>query len=266
MSLSTITKFLILVSLLLMAGRLPAANSQVGTGPSSILLASHSPTYRQRLLFALADVWTGDKGPIIDFTIAPDGSLSSVTVTKSCGDEMLDNRALEAVKGTPLPALPEWTKVRPFTKPITFHFDMSKLHTGNITDAVVRPGSQPADNVISPPVCTTPAGRQLTAQAKTVREDIASWWKSAAFQVSAPVLQFDLQADGTIRNPKILRSSNSSSTDQAIIEKFQVIRFPSCPEINKLISDHGLRMKVDLQSGETPPEYIHTTITPGTRP
>ncbi|MBX9877594.1 MAG: energy transducer TonB [Candidatus Obscuribacterales bacterium] len=223
----------------------------------NIQLASHAPGYRDRLLYALAETWTRENGPITEISIAPDGTLAWVVVIESSGDDKLDKQALDAIKQMRLPALPEWTKVRPLTKPIAFYFNMSKLHTGNIKDAVFRP--EPArdslNRIVTSPVCTSQSGRRLTVHIKTVRQNIASWWESAGFHTGAPIVQIDIQADGAIRNVRIIQSTNSPNIDQAIVEKLQAVRFKPCPEIAGLASDHGLRMTVDLQTGETPPEY-----------
>lgn len=116
------------------AGQLPGQKDGGGRGSASPA-GSMSPVSAQRLLDAYGrDLWKRiaahkPKGlqlvasTGISFVVAADGTLLTLSISRSSGRSELDHLALQAVRlAAPLPPLPSALGVRPMTFEISFNF------------------------------------------------------------------------------------------------------------------------------------------------
>jgi len=102
--------------------------------------ASHGPTYRERLYFALALNWHPKKkchSPIVLVTIRKDGKLLDRKILESSGNKKCDKEVLKAFDVSLYEPLPSWFKA----EQVEVKVDMEKVKEFS---ASMRPAFSPS--------------------------------------------------------------------------------------------------------------------------
>lgn len=102
-----------------------------------------------------------------------------------------------------------------------------------------------------------------TTYFNSVKESIATWWNSSARPVQAPVIRFDLSANGKVSGVVVSESSGSKSTDAACKKALKKMTFDPFPERMTPKSGRPLELRVNMKTGELVPSLYDRYHLPG---